>query len=80
VFAADVHSSSGALLIVKGTPITALVLERLRNIAEGVGVKSRCGSGARHPGLIWRDRAPGHRGSPHSRVSREPPRSTQPRR
>lgn len=39
VLAADVHSKSGALLLVKGTKISGPVLDRLRNISHGIGVQ-----------------------------------------
>jgi len=39
VLAGDIHGKSGALLMVKGTPITSALLDRLRNIAEGAGVQ-----------------------------------------
>lgn len=39
VLAADVHSKSGALLLVKGTKISGPVIDRLRNISHGIGVQ-----------------------------------------
>lgn len=39
LLAGDIHGTNGSLLMVRGTPITPAVLERLRHIAEGAGVQ-----------------------------------------
>ncbi|MFT3842990.1 MAG: response regulator [Myxococcaceae bacterium] len=39
LLAGDIHGTNGSLLMVRGTPITPALLERLRHVAEGAGVQ-----------------------------------------